>query len=58
MLKTFSAVGYGDAELVASKEVLEEIFNEQELVSIYRSHLEIKKAKKEFQDERASTNVF
>ncbi|KAL0877607.1 hypothetical protein Bca101_027313 [Brassica carinata] len=29
---TFVFKGYGDAELVASKEVLEEIFNEQELV--------------------------
>lgn len=40
-------VGLNDKELVASKEILEEIFNDQERVTIYRSHLEIEKAKDE-----------
>lgn len=40
-------VGYQDKELVASKEVLEEIFNEQEVVPIYRAHFETEKAKEE-----------
>ncbi|XP_013619919.1 PREDICTED: uncharacterized protein LOC106326495 [Brassica oleracea var. oleracea] len=36
-----------DKELVASKEVLEVIFNEQEVVPIYRAHFETEKAKEE-----------
>ncbi|KAH0917889.1 hypothetical protein HID58_025549 [Brassica napus] len=44
---TFVFKGLNDKELVASKEILEEIFNDQERVTIYRSHLEIEKAKEE-----------
>nr|VDD23348.1 unnamed protein product [Brassica rapa] len=44
---TFVFNGLNDKELVASKEILEEIFNDQERVTIYRSHLEIEKAKEE-----------
>ncbi|KAH0926488.1 hypothetical protein HID58_018744 [Brassica napus] len=44
---TFVFKGYEDKKLVASKEVLEEIFTEQEVVPIYRAHFEIEKAKEE-----------
>lgn len=36
--------GMDETELAMSKEVLEEIFNEQEKVVMYRAHLEIEKA--------------
>ncbi|KAL0873372.1 hypothetical protein Bca101_023077 [Brassica carinata] len=49
--------GYNDRELVASKEVLEEIFNEHEMVSIYRAHLEITNAKKEQEKKSAESSV-
>ncbi|KAG5401389.1 hypothetical protein IGI04_015996 [Brassica rapa subsp. trilocularis] len=42
---TFVFKGYNDKELLASKEVLEECFKEEEMVPIYRVHLEIEKAK-------------
>ncbi|CDY19598.1 BnaA05g20060D [Brassica napus] len=42
---TFVFTGLTETELVSSKEVLQDIFNEQELVGIYRAHLEIEKAK-------------
>ncbi|XP_048600168.1 uncharacterized protein LOC111207465 isoform X1 [Brassica napus] len=42
---TFVFRGLTEREIISSKEVLEEIFNEQELVGIYRAHLGIEKAK-------------
>nr|VDC95563.1 unnamed protein product [Brassica rapa] len=44
---TFVFSGLTESELVSSKEVLEDIFNEQELVGIYRAHLEIEKSKQD-----------
>lgn len=41
----YGVVGDSKDELVASKEVLQEVFNEQELVVMYRAHLEMEKAK-------------
>ncbi|KAG2315015.1 hypothetical protein Bca4012_065818 [Brassica carinata] len=51
---TFVFSGLLDRELVASKEVLEEILNVQELVGIYRAHLEIEKAKRDLRENGAS----
>ncbi|KAJ4893603.1 Uncharacterized protein Rs2_20397 [Raphanus sativus] len=39
--------GHNDKEIVASKEILEEVFNEEERIAIYRSHYELEKAKQE-----------
>lgn len=50
-------IGYSGRELVASKEILEEIFNEQEMVVMHRAHLEIEKAKQEHNARVASTSV-
>ncbi|KAL0722705.1 hypothetical protein Bca4012_037304 [Brassica carinata] len=54
---TFVFNGYNDRELVASKEVLEEIFSEHEMVSIYRAHLEITNARQEGQENAAESSV-
>lgn len=50
-------VGLSDKELVASKEILEEVFNEKELVVMYRAHLEIEKAKKDQRERGRSSGV-
>ncbi|KAL0862894.1 hypothetical protein Bca101_042012 [Brassica carinata] len=42
-------------ELVASQEVLEEIFNEEERLAIYRAHYEIEKAKNEGRENGSSS---
>ncbi|CAN7073747.1 unnamed protein product [Brassica oleracea var. botrytis] len=54
---TFVFNGYNDRELVASKEVLEEIFTENEMVSIYRAHLEITNARQNRQENAAESSV-
>lgn len=38
---------YNERELVASQQVLEELFNEEERIAIYRAHYELEKAKAE-----------
>lgn len=50
-------VGLSDKELFASKKVLEEIFNEQELVVMYRANLEIEKSKNEQREMGGSSSV-
>ncbi|CAN6898324.1 unnamed protein product [Brassica oleracea] len=50
-------VGYNDRELVASKDVLEEIFTEHEMVSIYRAHLEITNARQNQQENPAVSSI-
>ncbi|KAF8116347.1 hypothetical protein N665_0019s0027 [Sinapis alba] len=47
--------GLSGKEVVASKEILEEVFNQQELVVMYRDHFEIEKAKK-YQKERGGSS--
>ncbi|KAJ4876225.1 Uncharacterized protein Rs2_41243 [Raphanus sativus] len=54
---TFVFNGYSDEELVASKEILEELFSEHEMVAIYRAHLEITKAKQEQEERAAQSSV-
>ncbi|KAL0759977.1 hypothetical protein Bca101_076127 [Brassica carinata] len=54
---TFVFNGYNDRELVASKDVLKEIFTEHEMVSIYRAHLEITNAKQNQQENAAESSV-
>ncbi|KAH0875089.1 hypothetical protein HID58_072451 [Brassica napus] len=54
---TFVFNGYNDRELVASKDVLEEIFTEHEMVSIYRAHLEITNARQNQQENAAESSV-
>lgn len=48
---------FEDKELVASKEILEEIFSEQETVGIYKAHFQIEKAKKQGRQNAASSSV-
>ncbi|CAF2062302.1 unnamed protein product [Brassica napus] len=43
--------------LVTSKDVLEEIFTEHEMVSIYRAHLEITNARQNQQENAAESSV-
>lgn len=50
-------VGLFDKELVASKKVLEEIFNEKELVLMYRANLEFEKSKNEQRKMGGSSSV-
>ncbi|CAN7127030.1 unnamed protein product [Brassica rapa subsp. narinosa] len=52
---TFVFTGLGENELAASKEILEEIFNEQEKLVMYRAHLEIEKAKQDSQNASSSS---
>ncbi|CAG7870258.1 unnamed protein product [Brassica rapa] len=54
---TFVFNGYNDRKLVASKDVLEEIFTEHEMVSIYRAHLEITNARQNQQENAAEPSV-
>ncbi|CAN6907121.1 hypothetical protein Bca4012_076491 [Brassica carinata] len=54
---TFVFNGYNDRELVASKDVLEEIFTEHEMVSINRAHLEITNARQNQQENAAEPSV-
>lgn len=54
-LSLLCIAGLGEEELVVSKEILEEIFNEQEQVGMYRAHLEIEKAKQGRQNEASSS---
>ncbi|WZZ72118.1 hypothetical protein YC2023_083488 [Brassica napus] len=54
---TFVFNGYNDRELVASKDVLKEIFTEHEMVSIYRAYLEITNAKQNQQENAAESSV-
>nr|VDC90304.1 unnamed protein product [Brassica rapa] len=54
---TFVFEGLADKELVASKEILEEIFSEQETVGIYKAHFQIEKAKKQGRQNAASSSV-
>ncbi|WZZ35933.1 hypothetical protein YC2023_019334 [Brassica napus] len=54
---TFVFNGYNDRELVASKDVLEEIFTEHEMVSIYSAHLEIINARQNQQENAAEPSV-
>ncbi|CAN6801849.1 hypothetical protein Bca4012_076245 [Brassica carinata] len=54
---TFVFNGYNDRELVGSKDVLEEIFTEHEMVSIYRAHLEITNARQNRQENAAESSV-
>ncbi|CDY45578.1 BnaC09g21320D [Brassica napus] len=54
---TFVFNGYNDRELVASKDVLEEIFTEHEMVSINRAHLEITNARHNQQENAAESSV-
>ncbi|CAN6801686.1 unnamed protein product [Brassica oleracea var. botrytis] len=44
-------------ELVASKDVLEEIFTEHEMVLIYRAHLEITNARQNQQENAAESSI-
>ncbi|KAL0742559.1 hypothetical protein Bca4012_084072 [Brassica carinata] len=52
---TFVFSGINEKELVASQEVLEEIFNEEERLAIYRAHYEIEKAKNEGRENGSSS---
>ncbi|KAG5378395.1 hypothetical protein IGI04_026237 [Brassica rapa subsp. trilocularis] len=54
---TFVFEGLADNELVASKEILEEIFSEQETVGIYKAHFQIENAKKHGRQNAASSSV-
>ncbi|KAH0909150.1 LOW QUALITY PROTEIN: hypothetical protein HID58_032471 [Brassica napus] len=54
---TFVFEGLADNELVASKEILEEIFSEQETVGIYKAHFQIENAKKQGRQNAASSSV-
>lgn len=44
-------------ELVASKEILDELFNEEEKVVMYRAHFEIEKAKKKKENEASGSGA-
>ncbi|CAF2058346.1 hypothetical protein YC2023_077427 [Brassica napus] len=54
---TFVFNGYNDRELIASKDVLEEIFTEHEMVSIYRAQLKITNARQNQQENAAESSV-
>ncbi|WZZ16046.1 hypothetical protein YC2023_109135 [Brassica napus] len=54
---TFVFSGMDETELAMSKEVLEEIFNEQEKVVMYRAHLEIEKANQGRQNAPSTSNA-
>lgn len=46
---------YNERELVASQQVLEELFNEEERIAIYRAHYELEKAKAEARENGAAS---
>ncbi|KAF3521481.1 hypothetical protein F2Q69_00048902 [Brassica cretica] len=54
---TFVFNGYNDRELIANKDVLEEIFTEHEMVSIYRAQLKITNVRQNQQENSAESSV-